>query len=188
MAAGIFIISELEGALREQVLAIQRRHDPKLANSAPPHVTITGSSGVGPLPMDVSVTRLREALEPIAESTEPIVARFGPPTRFMQTQIVVLPLDPHGPLRTLHERIATSGLPFTRARFFFTPHCTLSLHQTLTPSAVRELLAVRIHEPVVMSRIQVYRTNDPLPSRKLLELELTGGRVAEPLHGRSGSR
>lgn len=196
MAAGIFIISELEGSLRQQVVEIQRRFDPKLAKSALPHVTITGSSGVGPLPMDLGVPQLRKALEPIAETTEPIVARFGLPTRFMQTQVVVLPLDPHGALRTLHERIAGSGLVFAPARFFFTPHCTLSLHRTLTPSSLRELLAVRIEEPVVISRIQVYRTNDPQPSRKLLDLELTGhritgtvdGRLAAPSDGQSGAK
>ena len=30
----------------------------------------------------------------------------------MQTDIIVLPIDPHGPLRILHDRIITSGLPF----------------------------------------------------------------------------
>ena len=51
----------------------------------------------------------------------------------MQTQIVVLPLDPHGPLRTLHERIKMSGLRAARPRFYFTPHVTLNLYRELPP-------------------------------------------------------
>ncbi|HEX9310930.1 MAG TPA: 2'-5' RNA ligase family protein, partial [Gemmatimonadaceae bacterium] len=95
--------------------------------------------------------------------------------RFMQTDIIVLPIDPHGPIRILHDRLVTSGLPFTRARYTFSPHCTLSLYQSLDPKSVRELLNTRILEPFVISAIQLYHTRDPQPSRKLLELPLTGG-------------
>lgn len=175
MANGIFLVSELEGALRERIHAIQHRHDPKLARALPPHVTITGSSGVGPIAPDVTASRLREALEPIAQSTAPIIAHAGPPIRFMQTNTVVLPLDPHGPLRTLHERIAQSGLPFAQARFFFTPHVTLSLYPSLAAAQLRELMAVRLEEPIVIDRIQAYAAEEPMPPRRLLELELTGG-------------
>jgi hypothetical protein len=117
---------------------------------------------------------MREKLEPITSSTEPITVEFLPPQRFMQTDIIVLPLDPHGPLRVLHDRIITSGLPFGRARYTFSPHCTLSLYQTLDATARRELLKTRIPEPFVISAIQLYHTRDPQPSRKLLELTLTG--------------
>ena len=174
MASGIFLISELEGALRERIHGLQQRHDPKLARLLPPHVTITGSSGAGPISADVTVERLREALAPIAETTAPIVAPPGPPMRFMQSNTVVLPLDPHGPLRTLHERIAQSGLPFAQARFFFTPHVTLSLHTTLSAEQLRELLAVRVAEPIVIDRIQAYRSDEPMPPVRLVELELGG--------------
>ena len=172
---GIFILSELSGPVAERVRAIQERFDPKLARLTPPHVTVTGSSGTGVIAPDTPVARLREALEPIARETAPMTLHFGPPIRFMQTDIVVLPLDPHGPLRRLHERIAASGLRFERARFAFTPHCTLSFYPTLTPARLRGLLSVRVTDPVVVSRLQVYHTMDPQPARKLLDLELTGG-------------
>ncbi len=102
--------------------------------------------------------------------------------RFMQSEIVVLPLDPHGPLRILHDRIATSGLPFLRARFTFSPHCTLSLYPTLTRDTERELLAVRIRDNAQIDRITVYQTLDPQPSKKLLELPLSDG-AAEQMPG-----
>lgn len=94
----------------------------------------------------------------------------------MQTNILILPIDPHGAIRVLHDRIVTSGLPFTRARYTFSPHTTLSLYQSLDRTAIRELLKTRITDPFVISAIQVYHTRDPQPSRKLLELPLIGGR------------
>lgn len=174
---GIFILAELPGEAGAQVRALQQRFDPKLARLTPPHITLAGSSGVGTIPTDTPVERLRDALEPIAQSTPPMSLKFGLPHRFMQTEIISLPLDPHGPLRALHERIARSGLPFRAARFMFSPHCTLSFYPTLTPQSERELLAVRVEAPARIERLQIYLTRDPQPARKLLELELTGAGV-----------
>jgi len=171
---GIFILTELTGPVAERIRAIQERYDPKLARLTPPHVTIAGSSGVGVLSPSTSAERLRELLEPIAATTPPLTLHFKPPVRFMQTEIVALPLDPHGPLRELHERIATSGLQFERPRFAFTPHCTLSFYPVLSPQRARELLSIRVPEPVVIDRLQAYHTMDPQPARKILEVELRG--------------
>lgn len=174
MNAGIFTIAQLPPAIAERVSAIQRAHDPRLARLRGPHITITGSSGMGPIAPTTPLEELRRALEPIARATAPIPARFGRPERFPGTDIVVLPLDPHGPLRTLYERIAASGLPHGRARFPFTPHCTLSLYATLAPPARKALLMAREDEPFVIDRIEMHYTRDPQPGRKLLELGLTG--------------
>jgi 2'-5' RNA ligase len=171
---GIFIIAELAGEAGEAIRKINERFDSKLARYKPPHVTITGSSGVGPIPASVTVDMLRDRLEPVASSTQPMSLRFGPPLRFMQTEIVVLPLDPHGPLRVLHDRIAASGLPFQRARFTFSPHATLSLYPTLTREAAKELLSLRVREPAVIDTISIYQTLDPQPSKRMLDLALTG--------------
>ncbi len=172
---GIFIIAELGGEAGKQIRAINEWFDPRLARYKAPHVTITGSSGVGPIPASVTAVELWEKLAPITSSTEPMALRFGPPMRFMQTEILVLPLDPHGPLRAFHDRLANCGLPFARARFTFSPHCTLSLYPTLTQEATRELLTLRVHVPAVIDRIHVFQALDPQPARKLLELPLTGG-------------
>jgi 2'-5' RNA ligase len=174
MKTGYFVVAELGGQARDEVRAIQRLYDPKLANGSVPHVTIVGSSGVGPIPLGTPVERMRELLEPIAAETPPITMHFGAPVRFMQTEIVVLPLDPHGVLRALHERIATSGLPFEQARFPFSPHCTLSFYPIITPGNGRELLRLRVQAPVLIDRLHVYQTLDPQPSKHVLELELGG--------------
>ena len=171
---GIFILSELTGEVAEKIRRINEQYDPRLARYKPPHITLTGSSGAGPIPPFVTADEMREKLLPVTSTTSPITVSFLAPQRFMQTDIIVLPLDAHGALRELHDRIITSGLPFARARYTFSPHCTLSLYQTLDADARRDLLKVRIPEPFVISAIQLYHTRDPQPSTKLLELPLTG--------------
>lgn len=176
------MVAELTGEAREQVLAVQRWADPKLASWSPPHITLVGSSGVGPIAWDTSVEEVASVIAPIAASTPPVTVEFGRPVRFMQTNIVVLPLDPHGPLRTLHERIATSSLRFERARFSFSPHCTLSFYPVITPAMQRRLLKVRIDTPVVIDALQFYLTPDIGQGKKVLELELGGSRLAISSH------
>ena len=172
---GIFILAELPGEVAEKIREINERYDPRLARYKPPHITLTGSSGAGPIPPTISAEEIRDKLGPIAAETAPITLAFELPQRFLQTDIIVLPIDSHGPLRVLHDRIATSGLPFARARYTFSPHSTLSLYQSLDAKSIRELLNTRLPEPFVINAIQVYHTRDPQPSRKLLELALTGG-------------
>src|SRR4029078_12441010 len=81
---GIIVMSELRGEMAARVLEIQRRVDPRMAAELPPHVTITGSSGMGPISPGVSDDALREALEPVAAATTPFAVRLQPPMRFMQ--------------------------------------------------------------------------------------------------------
>jgi len=174
MKAGIFVVAELSEPVREKILEVQRWADPRLAAGTPPHVTMVGSSGVGPLPLGTSVALLREKIEPITRETAPITMRFERPHRFMQTDIIVLPLDPHGPLRELHERVASTGLPFERARFQFSPHATLSFYPRMTPEILKRLLALRFDDDVVITGLQFYSTPHPQPSTRVLDLRLGG--------------
>jgi 2'-5' RNA ligase len=175
---GIFVVIDARGAAGERIHAIQQAYDPKLANYLPPHLTLAGSSGIGPIDPSTPRDRLLEVMRDIASTTAPMVLEFKAPHRFMQTDIVVLPLDHHGPLRDLHERIANSGLSFQPARFSFTPHVTLSFFRTLTSQQRRELLAVRLEEPMIVDHLRCSLTDEPLPPRPLFELPLTAGRAA----------
>jgi 2'-5' RNA ligase len=182
---GIFILAELAGEACDVIAEIQREFDPKLAAiPARPHVTLTGSSGVGPIDAGTPVPTLQAALAPIASATLPMALEFGAPMRFMQTNVVVLPLNPHGELRALHEKIARCGLPFERARFRFTPHVTLSLYPTLDDAALKRLLATRVRAPAELAAISAYLTYNPARSTKLLELRLGSG--PQPRNGGSG--
>ncbi len=173
---GIFITAELTGPVGAQVRDLQRRFDPKLANELPPHITLLGSSGAGPIAPDTPRSALRTALAPIGRELPPLPLHFQPPYRFIGREIVVLPIDPHGPVRALHERLKASGLPHEAARYPFTPHCTLSFYPTLTAETLRLLMAVRIDERFVIDVLRVYHTRAPQAPVHLLDVELTGDR------------
>ncbi len=172
--SGIFILAPIRGSVGDRIAEVQAEFDPRLARLGPPHVTLAGSSGMGPVAANTTPEELRERLAPITGRTAPIEVRFGAPTRFMQTEIVVLPLDPHGPLRTLHEAIKTSGLRAAQPRFFFTPHATLSLYREQPRDAMRALLAMRFDEPATIDSIECYLTRDTGESRQLVTMPLGG--------------
>jgi 2'-5' RNA ligase len=174
MKSGIVILAELTGPVADRIHAIQKRFDPRMAAELPPHITLTGSSGMGTIPASIPLDELREKLEPIARETAPISITFQPPHKFMQSLVVVLPIDPYGPIRTLHERIKTSGIPSEPPRFAFTPHCTLSFYPELSRDKLRDLLSIRIEEPVLIDRIAAYKAVTITRAENVLELPLTG--------------
>ncbi len=169
---GIFVVAELVGELAAEIGALQRRHDPKLAAMWPPHVTLIGSSGAGPILAETPMEDLRAALGPVAARTTALSLAFGSPHRFPDRDLVVLPLDPHGPLRALHEELRGSGVRTHRARYPFTPHVTLTMYPPLSRERERRLLGLRFAQPLVIDRLFVYLTRDPQPAKRLLELPL----------------
>ncbi len=171
---GIFITAELEGELAKRIHALQEQFDPKMARALPPHITLTGSSGAGPLPPSTPVKTLKEKILPVAARFAPITLHFGPPERFVGRNIVSLRLDPHGPIRGLHEALKNCGLPFGQARYPFTPHCTLNLYPELTAANLRAMMAVRITEPFTIRLLRVYHTHEPQAPDLLFEVPLTG--------------
>lgn len=175
MKPGTVVIAEVRGTAGARIAELQRRYDPRLAAELPPHVTIVGSSGMGPIAVDVDQGTLRDTLAAIAAASPAMTLRFDRPHRFMQTDLVVLPLDPHGPLRALHERIKGSGLPYEAPRFAFTPHCTLNFYRELPAAELRAVLRERVDDPFTLDRIAVHRTVTLTQTERLFELELGGG-------------
>ncbi|MBM4194087.1 MAG: 2'-5' RNA ligase family protein [Gemmatimonadetes bacterium] len=169
---GIFITSELTGQLAARIRAVQERFDPRLAKELPPHVTHIGSSGAGPIDAATPIAVLRESIARVASVTPPLTLAFRPPMRFIGREIVVLPLDPHGLLRALHEALKKNGLKYETARWPFTPHCTLNYYATLTPESLRGLLAVREPEPWVLDTLRVYHTRDGVRPKHLFDVRL----------------
>ena len=98
--------------------------------------------------------------------------QLQPPMQFMQSTVVVMPIDPNGPIRALHERIKSSGLSHARPRFTFTPHVTLSFYPELSREALRELTRFRVKEPITIDRIQAYRALDLTRSVRVVDLPL----------------
>ena len=137
----------------DALLEIQRRvrpaHGGRAAAAHHDHRIVGDGSDLAATSTD---EELRAALEPVAAATPPFTVRSEPPMRFMQSTVVVMPIDPNGPIRALHERIKSSGLRYEQPRFTFTPHCTLSFYPELARERLRELLRVRIDEPVRSTR------------------------------------
>jgi 2'-5' RNA ligase len=177
--SGIFVIAPIEGEVGEHIATLQRTYDPRILKLGPPHVTIIGSSGAGPVAPTTPVDELRRKITPIALDTPPIAITFQPPMRFMQTEIVVLPLDPHGALRELHERLKTSGLPYAKPRFYFTPHVTLNLYRELPRDLLNRLLLERFPETVMLRRIECHLTTDSGDSTLLVEIPLGSAQSAK---------
>jgi 2'-5' RNA ligase len=174
MKPGIIVMSELRGPLAERVLALQRRFDPRMAAELPPHVTIAGSSGMGPIRPSASDAEVCDALRAISAVTAPVTVVLQPPMQFMQSNVVVMQIDPNGAIRALHERIKSAGLSYEPARFTFTPHLTLSFYPELTRDRLRQLRAFRVEEPLVMDSIQAYRAVDLTRTLKIADLPLAG--------------
>jgi 2'-5' RNA ligase len=175
-AGRIFILAAIGGAVGTRLHELQERYDPKLARAFPPHVTLAGSSGLGAVHAGTPTTELRAALVKVASESEPLHLKFGVPHRFMQSNIVSLPLDPNGPIRALHERLGKSGLKFEQAKFTFTPHCTLSFYPELSTDRAKELLAIRVDEEIVIERIEAWRTREPQAPVLVAEAELVRSR------------
>ena len=96
--AGIFVLAPISGGALDAIRDVQRRFDPKLADAHDPHITMAGSSGVGPIRAGTPVDEMLRRLAPVAAATPVLTLKLGRPRRFMQTDIISLPLDPHGPL------------------------------------------------------------------------------------------
>jgi 2'-5' RNA ligase len=171
-AGRIFILAAIGGPVGELLHDVQKRYDPKLARAFPPHVTLAGSSGLGGVHAGTPTAEVRAALERVAAASEPLHLKFAPPHRFMQSNIVSLPLDPNGPIRALHDRLGQSGLRFEQAKFTFTPHCTLSFYPELTRERAAELLAIRMDEEIVIDRLEAWRTREPQDAVLLARVKL----------------
>jgi 2'-5' RNA ligase len=173
---GIFITAELPGALASRIHEVQEKHDPRLAREFPPHVTIVGSSGAGPISPDTPREVLERVVRGVTDRLSPVAARFEPAMRFIGREIVVLPLSPRGAIRELHDALKMSGLSFETARWPFTPHCTLNYYATLTPDRLASLLAVREPEPWEIAVLRVYHTRTDQRAELLFDAPLNGSR------------
>ena len=71
--------------------------------------------------------------------------------------------------------MARSGLPFSPAKFTFTPHVTLNYFTTLTSDQMQRLLRVRMHEPLLVDHIQCSLAREPERPVVVCELPFSAG-------------
>ncbi len=176
-AAGSFVLVPILGAAGMALDAMRRTFDPKLANSNAPHLSLIGSSGAGPILPGEPTDQIRAAVHAVAARVAPFEVAAGLPMRFPGTDIISFELDPHGPLRALHEAVKASGLRFGPVRFPFSPHLTINFYRTLDRARERALLKLRLEVPIVIDRLELSRTNDPQPPSALFTVPLSGPRA-----------
>jgi 2'-5' RNA ligase len=175
MADGIYIVAELFGPEADRIAALQQELDPKFAAMFRPHVTLTGSSGAGVLPPSTTAAELTAALATVCNTIAPLDFAFGAPARFPATNIIMLPLPVHGPVRWLHDRLAQCGLPFGVPKFAFTPHCTVHFFRTMTDATWQRARTFRVQRPIRVDRVQAYRSRDPQAAELVCQIALRGG-------------
>ena len=173
--SGIFIIAPIPGPMGDRIAALQEAARPANPQAWPPHVTLAGLVGHGP---DRREHGRRAELEAAPRrrsrpTRRPSRSASERPTRFMQTEIVVLPLDPHGPLRALHERIKTERPAQRTAPLLL--HAARDAQPLPRAAAGRAEFAAawKFDDPVV-HEIEAHLTRDTGESTKLLTLPLAG--------------
>jgi 2'-5' RNA ligase len=177
---GIFVLIPIDGAAGESLRTIRQRVDPKLAAMNDPHISLIGSSGVGPIHAHTPIAQLRAVFEQIAADTAPFRVKAEPPHRFIESNVMSFGLSPRGPLRALHDKVIQAGLSFMPVRFAFAPHATISFFPTMTRERERALLPLRLEEPIEIRRLELSMTNDPQRPEVIFAVELHGP-VAGPV-------
>lgn len=173
-AANTYAVLDVPSPVADQVMAVRKRHRDELRVALPVGITVSGSSGVGEFEAGQDPARVFDILDALAADTSPIRARFGPVRRFSGTDIFVLTLADERPFRSLHQRIASSGILFRASPFPFTPHCTLRSRSPISDEDVIDLLSVRVADGFLLDTLSVYML-DQLPCTLLHRTPLTGG-------------
>jgi hypothetical protein len=156
-----YVVLDIPSPFAEQVLAIRMRERDPFRYSLPAETTVSGSSGTGPIAADEDLDRVTAVLDRVAAETAPIRSSFGPVRRFPDSDVFYLSFADERPFRTLHERIAESGLRFQPAAFPFGPHCTLRTRAPVTDREAAALLATVVDGNFTLDTLSLY----DLPAR-----------------------
>jgi hypothetical protein len=161
-----YVVLDIPSPVAERVLALRERQRDPFRFSLPAETTIIGSSGTGPFEPDEDLERVTVALDQIAAQTAPIRASFGPVRRFPNSDVFYLSFVEEGPLRSLHQRIAATGLRFQPTPFPFGPHCTVRTRASITDAEADELLSRRVTGEFTLDTLSLYDLPErPIPGR-----------------------
>jgi hypothetical protein len=129
LKADTYIVLDLSSPVDEKVLKM-RKELSFFFSSIPAEITITGSSGVGPISQGQDVNQFTSILEEISNKTEPIQTRFYQISYFQNHGVYFLePID-QDPFKSLHNQFLESGLRFMDSPFPYFAHCTIKIdHQ-----------------------------------------------------------
>ena len=126
-----FIVAELPPDIAAWVRETRLAFEPAISH-LPAEITLTGSSGLGPIAIGQRVDSVRHMLEVAVVGRIPFEARFTGIGNFPGTDIFFAAPEP-GPFIELHTAIVNSGIAFERSSFPYCPHCSLKGFTPLRP-------------------------------------------------------
>ncbi len=157
----LYVVLYLPTPASTRVMEVRRAQKDTFRASLPVEITLAGSNGVGAFDSTQSLADAYKVVDRIAAQTAPIKTSFGPVVRFPGTDIFALTFEDDGPLRRLHEKIASSGIRFRTSPHRFTPHCTLRSRSPVTAAEERALLALRVPGQFTLDTMSVCGLDRP---------------------------
>ena len=136
-----YIVLDLPAAVANHVLSLRRRLD-FFFETIPAEITLTGSSGVGPVSQEQDAAIFVETLERIAANTEPIETHFKGVNPFDNSGVYFLEPSDQTPFRALHQQSADSELSFRTCQFDYFAHCTIKIDQERTIQDPESILSL----------------------------------------------
>ena len=109
----------------------------------PTEITLTGSSGVGPISLGQDLEDVFSLIDSVSAKFEPFDAYFDNVEAFNSSDTYFLSFRNPEPFKRLHRAFAESGILFDPTPYPFTPHCTIKLHKRPEDSELFDLFFLK---------------------------------------------
>lgn len=154
-----YVVAEMPEPQRSAIQCLRDALCPETAR-LPVEMTLAGSSGLGPIPENLELPRLLDALEKAFSAFLPFRISFAGFRVFPQTGIVYLSPADRAPFDRLHDALQLTKIPFTASPFAYTPHCTLRHGDSLPEQEWARIRGLHFPtEPFIVDTISVYGLN-----------------------------
>lgn len=152
----VYSVLDVPEPIAGRVMALRQHFQDEFMLSLPVEITISGSSGVGPLEYDQELEEVFQQVNRIAQCNSPFPARFGEVLRFPGTDIFVFTLQDEAPFIQLHKQLVQSALHFQPSPYPFKPHCTIRRGIPVSEEEVAELMTLRMEEEFIIASLSLY--------------------------------
>lgn len=119
-----YIVADIPEPIHSEVMALRKSCCGR-TDSVPAEITLAGSSGVGPIPLGTDVEQIVEKIREVLEEVPCFEMSFSGWKVFPNTTIAYLEPLCREQFDALHEKFASSGIPFSESPFPYNPHCTI---------------------------------------------------------------
>ncbi|MDA3797947.1 MAG: 2'-5' RNA ligase family protein [Kiritimatiellae bacterium] len=124
-------------------------------NNLPIDLTLTGSSGVGPIPVGTDLALIKDQIDQIANQFTPFEVIFNECKIFSNTSIAYLSPSDRTIFDRIHESLKQSSIPFLPSEFEYTPHCTVTTNLQISIEKI-----TIPNEKFIIDSISLFERND----------------------------